>query len=76
MKKSEVKENIEKNSRSYWENQINEWIFNKTDREILTRCLLDDETLDYIAKDKNMDYTNLFRRYKKAVRQLLKHSDI
>ena len=76
MKKSEVKETIDKNSRSYWEHQINEWIHDEIDRKILTLFLLDGRLLKDIADVVGMEYKNMYRRYKKAIRQLLKHSDI
>lgn len=76
MRKKEVKEVIDKNSRTYWQNLINEWVHNKTDRTILTRFLLDGVTLEIIAEELDMDYKGLYVRYRKAVRQLIKHTEI
>ena len=76
MRKSEVREVIDKNSRTYWQNLINEWVHDETDRFILSRFLLDGCTLDKISTEVNMEYINLYRRYKKAINQLLKHTDI
>ena len=76
MRKSEVREVIDKNSRSYWQNLILEWVHDETDRQILSRFLLDGWTLDEIGKEVNMEYQNLYRRYKKAVNQLLKHINL
>lgn len=76
MRKSEVKETINKNSRSYWQNLILEWVHDETDRQILTRFLLDGWTLEEIGKEVNMEYQNLYRRYKKAINQLLKHIEV
>lgn len=76
MRKSEVKETINKNSRTYWQNLILEWVHDETDRQILTRFLLDGWTLEMIAGEMNADYKGLYVRYRKALRQLLKHIDI
>lgn len=76
MRKSEVKETINKNSRSYWQNLILEWVHDETDRQILTKFLLDGWTLEEIGKEVNMEYQNLYRRYKKAINQLLKHIEV
>lgn len=76
MRKSEVKETINKNSRSYWQNLILEWVHDETDRQILTRFLLDGWTLEEICREVNLEYQNLYRRYKKAINQLLKHIEV
>lgn len=76
MRKREVREIVDKNSRTYWQNLINEWVHDETDRFILSRFLLDGCTLDKISAELHMEYKNLYARYKKAINQLLQHTDI
>ena len=72
MKKSEL---IEEKSRSEWEQLINEWIFNKQDREILKLRLLDGEQLKIIADKVNLTLDSLKYRLYKAEEKLFKHID-
>lgn len=55
-----------------WENLIDRWIFDETDRKILKRKFLDNISLERIAEEIDMSVVQTNRRFKKAKMQLFK----
>lgn len=72
MKNSEL---LEEKSRTEWEHLIDEWIFDRRDREILKLRLLDGEPLKIIADKLNFSFDTVKYRLYKAERKLFKHID-
>ena len=57
-----------------WENLIDRWIFDETERIILKRKFLDNISLEKIAQEKevNLSSRQVNRRFEKAKKQLFK----
>ena len=60
-------------SRSEWENKIDQWIFNETDRKMLKRRLLDGIVFEKLAEEFELSTQQVKLRIYKAQERLFKH---
>lgn len=60
-------------SRSEWENLIDQWIFNETDRKLLKRRLLDGICYEPLGEEFGLSTVGVKNRIYKAQNKLFKH---
>lgn len=60
-------------SRSEWQNMIDEWIFDKTMREMLKLNLLDGLTYGEIAEKLNLSIDKVSKNIRKSKKYLFSH---
>ena len=60
-------------SRSEWENKIDQWIFNETDRKMLKRRLLDGIVFEKLAEEFELSTQQVKLRIYKAQERLFEH---
>lgn len=76
MRKKEIQKIIDSQSREFWQNLFYQWVHDEFGRELLTRALLDNISLESIAQEKQLDYKTVYSKYDKGISQILKHINI
>ena len=66
---------LENKSRTEWSNLIQEYVFNETDRKILTLRLLDGKTFSEIEDELNLSESTIKHRHYKILNKFLHKID-
>lgn len=68
-----IKKIVNSLSRDEWVHNINQWVHNESDRNMLQRQLLDGKSIETIAEEYDLSTVQTQKRLQKAREQLFSH---